>query len=109
MTERLIFRNIQHVPKVWGVTYSRLFASLGIGLLTTTAGFALSSSAGAIGKISIICLGAVITCSLYGICYWLEHQDTLDKGQPFLKNAANSQSMSQQRIRIYQGKSNALS
>ena len=107
MTERAIFRNIQHVPKVWGVTYSRLFAALGGGLLLTTVGFALSGGSSAFGKIAVIGLGVVITCSFYGICFWMERNDTLDRDLPFLKNTLNVQSMSQQTIQI-QGVINAL-
>ena len=100
MTERAIFRNIQHVPKVWGVTYSRLFAALGGGLLLTTVGFALSGGSSAFGKIAIIGLGIVITLSFYGICFWMERNDALDRDLPFLKNTLNVQSMSQQTIQI---------
>ena len=108
MTERAIFRNIMHVPKVWGVTYPKLFGTIGFGLLTTTAGFALGSGASALGKISIICLGIALTASLYGFCFWQESRDALDRDLPFVKNAMNSQSMSQQRIRIRGGTNAAL-
>jgi len=107
MTERAIFRNIQHVPKVWGVTYHRLFAALGGGLLITTVGFALSSGASALGKISIIGLGIGLTLSFYGICFCMERNDAIDRDLPFLKNTLNVQSMSQQTIQI-QGGRNAL-
>ena len=107
MTERAIFRNIQHVPKVWGVTYHRLFAALGGGLLITTLGFALSSGASAFGKVAIIGIGIVITLSFYGICFLMERNDALDRDQPFLKNTQNVQSMSEQTIQI-QGDLNAL-
>jgi hypothetical protein len=100
MIERTIFRNIQHIPRVWGVTYPKLFASIGVGLLTTTAGFALSAGASALSKVFIIALGAVLTLSFHGVCLWMERQDALDRDLTFLKSAMNAQSMSLQMIHI---------
>jgi len=100
MTERAIFRNIQHVPKVWGVTYPKLFAAIGFGLLITTAGFAVSAGASAFMKVFIIGLGAVLTLSFHGVCFWMERQDALERDLPFLKNEMNAQSMSLQMIHI---------
>ena len=54
MKETPIFRNIQHVPRIWGVTYLKLFASLGIGLLIMTVAFALVNRGSALLKIAII-------------------------------------------------------
>ena len=45
MKETLIFRNIQHIPRIWGVTYPKLFATLGSGLFITSLGFFLTSEA----------------------------------------------------------------
>ena len=106
-TERVIFRNIQHVPRVWGVTYPKLFAAIGFGLLVTTAAFGFSSGAPTLVKVLIIGFGIVLTSAFYGICFWLEYQEALDRDQPFLKNEMNSQSMSQQTIHI-EGNRNAL-
>jgi len=99
MTERTIFRNIQHIPRVWGVTYPKLFATLGCGLLATTAGFSLSSGAGALGKVAVIGMGVAATAAIYGVCLWTDRRDALDRDHaPFLKSELNSQSMSLQRI-----------
>ena len=54
MKETTIFRNIQHIPRIWGVTYVKLFAALGIGLLVTTVSFAVATHGSAIQKISLI-------------------------------------------------------
>ena len=104
--ERPIFRNIQHVPKVWGVTYPKLFATLGCGLLITTGGFALANSSA--GKIAVIITGVVVTLAVHGVCFWLEKNDALDHDLLFLRNEMSSQSLSHQRIQI-QGGRNALS
>jgi len=101
MTERRIFRNVQHVPKIWGVSYIKAFAALGAGLLITTAGFMLSGGSGIALRIMTLVLGAVITAALYGLCLWLERQDALDKdSSSFIKSRLNSQSLLNQRIRF---------
>jgi hypothetical protein len=96
MKEQRIHRNITHVPKVWGVTYSKLFLTLGGGLLITALGFSMASGAGTIVKIGIICLGGLITVALHGICWWYENQAGIIRDAPFLKKSANSQSVSLQ-------------
>ncbi len=101
MKERPIFRNIQHVPKVWGVTYLKLFATLGSGLLATTLGFFLTSGTAAIVKVMMIGLGVVTTLVIYGFCFWIDNTDHLEKdSSPFLKGEMNSQSLSLQRLRF---------
>ena len=79
MIERPIFRNIQHVPKVWGVTYLKLFATLGSGLLATTLGFSLTSGATAVVKVMVIGLGVVVTGLIYAICFWIDNTDHLER------------------------------
>jgi hypothetical protein len=101
MNEKPIFRNIQHVPKVWGVTYLKLFATLGTGLLVTTLGFSLVSGASALVKVMVIGLGAAITLVLYGICFWMDNTDHLERDSAgFLKTEMNSQSLSLQRLQF---------
>jgi hypothetical protein len=102
MTERPIFRNIQHIPKVWGVTYLKLFATLVSGLLATTLGFSLTSGATAITKVMVIGLGAIVTILIYAICFWIDNTDCLERDScTFLKNEMNSQSLSLQQLRFF--------
>ena len=104
MNEKPIFRNIQHVPKVWGVTYLKLFATLGTGLLATTLGFFLTSGASAMVKVMVIGMGVVITLFLYGICFWIDNTDHLERdAADFLKREMNSQSLSLQRLQFLCG------
>jgi hypothetical protein len=99
MIERPIFRNIQHVPKVWGVTYIKLFATLGSGLSATTIGFFLTSGANAVVKVMVIGLGVVITSLIYAVCFWIDNTDHLERdSSPFLKCEMNSQSLSLQKL-----------
>jgi len=104
MKETTIFRNIQHVPKVWGVTYLKLFATLGTGLVATTLGFSMTSGASAMVKVVVIGLGVVITLLLYGICFWIDSTDHLERdSSQFLKGEMNSQSLSLQRLQFIHG------
>jgi hypothetical protein len=101
MTERPIFRNIQHVPKVWGVTYVKLFATLGSGLLATTIGFFLTSGSNAVAKVLVIGLGVVVTLLIYSFCFWIDNTDHLERDSSgFLKTEMNSQSLSFQRLKF---------
>ncbi len=97
MKETPIFRNIQHVPRIWGVTYLKLFGALGIGLFVMTIAFALANGGSAFQKLSVIAFGVLLTVALYGISFWLDNRDPLDSNTaPFLKNEFNSQSLSLQ-------------
>jgi hypothetical protein len=101
MNEKQIFRNIQHIPKVWGVTYLKLFATLGSGLAATTIGFSLTSGATAVVKVMMIGLGIVITALIYGICFWIDNTDQLERDSAvFIKAEMNSQSLCLQEIRF---------
>jgi hypothetical protein len=101
MTERPIFRNIQHIPKVWGISYVKLFATLGSGLMATTLGFFLTSGASALVKVMVIGLGVLVTSLIYAICFWIDNTDHLEKDSAhFLKTEMNSQSLSLQQLRF---------
>jgi ABC-type transport system involved in cytochrome bd biosynthesis fused ATPase/permease subunit len=101
MNEKQIFRNIQHIPKVWGITYLKLFATLGSGLVATTIGFSLTSGATAVVKVLMIGLGIVITALICGLCFWIDNTDHLERDSAaFLKSEMNSQSLSLQIIRF---------
>jgi len=101
MKETPIFRNIQHIPRVWGVTYVKLFATLGGGLLATTLAFALTPGATAVVKVLMIGLGVAATLLGYGVCFLMDNTDRLESDSAsFLKRELNSQSLSAQRLRI---------
>ncbi len=101
MKETPIFRNIQHIPRIWGVTYPKLFASLGGGLLVTTLGFLLSSTGTVVLKVALIVFGIFTTVIFYGVCFLVDNSDRLERDSaPFIKAELNSQSLSPQRISI---------
>jgi hypothetical protein len=102
MKETPLFRNIQHIPRIWGVTYIKLFGSLGLGLLLTTAGFLFTNRATAVVKLVMIGSGVVVTAMLYAVSFWLDNQDPLESDSArFLKNELNSGSLSLQQIRFH--------
>lgn len=101
MKESLIFRNIQHVPRIWGVTYLKLFPTLGGGLLVTTLGFILTPAESAAVKLMMLGLGVVATLALYGVSLWIDNSDPLERDSaPFIRREMNSQSLSLQKLRI---------
>jgi hypothetical protein len=101
MRETPIFRNLQHVPRIWGITYVKLFGSLGIGLLLMTVSFAFANRGSALDKITVIVLSVLATAGLYGISFWLDNRDPLASNTtPFLKNEFNSQSLSLQQLAL---------
>ena len=101
MRETPIFRNLQHVPRIWGITYVKLFGSLGIGLLLMTVSFAFANRGSALDKIAVIVLSVLATAGLYGISFWLDNRDPLGSNTtPFLKNEFNSQSLSLQQLTL---------
>ncbi len=99
MKETPIFRNIQHVPRIWGVTYPKLFASLGGGLLVTTLGFLLASTGTVILKVALIVFGVFTTVIFYALCFLVDNTDRLERDSAhFIKPELNSQSLSLQQI-----------
>src|SRR5437867_7179842 len=78
MKETPIFRNIQHIPRVWGVTYVKLFATLGGGLLATTLAFALTPGATTVVKVLMIGLGVAATLLGYVVCFLMDNTDRLE-------------------------------
>ncbi len=99
MKETPIFRNIQHIPRIWGVTYPKLFGSLGGGLLATTLGFVLASAGTVVLKLALIVFGVFTTAIFYGLCFLVDNTDRLERDSArFIKSELNSQSQSLQRI-----------
>ena len=83
------------------MTYVKLFATLGSGLLATTVGFFLTSGATAAVKVMVMVLGAITTLLLYGFCFWIDNTDRLERNSLFfLKGEMNSQSLSFQRLQF---------
>jgi len=83
------------------VTYVKLFATLGGGLLATTLGFVMTPGATAVVKVLMIGLGVAATALAYGVCFLMDNTDRLESDSAsFLRRELNSQSLSAQRLRI---------
>jgi hypothetical protein len=84
------------------VTYLKLFATLGGGLLAITLGFVLTPGATAVVKVMVIGLGVAATALGYGVCFWIDNTDWLESDSAsFLKSELSSQSLSMQRLGIF--------
>jgi len=100
MTERRIFKNICHVPKIWGVPYPKVFASVGLLLFCTVLGNALASGSSTTGKVLAIVGSVLISASLHCVFLLMERADVLERDLPFIKNEQNSQSISLQEVNL---------
>jgi len=75
-----------------------VFITLGGGLLITTAGFTLSSSAGIAGRIGSLCFGALCMVLTHGFFFLMEKKDTINRDTPWLKQSQSAQALSNQII-----------
>jgi len=100
MTERRIFKNICHVPKIWGVPYPKVFISVGLLLFSTVAGNALASGSSTMGKALVIVVSVLLSATLHCVFLMMERVDVLERDLPFIKNELSSQSISLQRVNL---------
>ena len=105
MRERKIFLNISHVPKIWGVPYPKVFMTVGLLILSTVGGNALSSGAGTMVKMIVVAFSVLLAGSLHVFFLLAERRDLLDQDVNFVKDELNSQSSSLQTVRLVPGKS----
>lgn len=99
MSERKFSRNVEHVPKIWGVPYFKVFIVIGIGLLLTTVAFVATSNSGWIGRIGALTVGILSTCVLYGGCVFMERRGQAARRAAFIRNDWKSLSCSRQRVK----------
>jgi len=100
MRERRIFLNITHVPKIWGVPYPKVFATVGLLIFTTVVGNALSSGSGTLVKVLIVLAAVILSGALHVFFIMTERVDLLEQDVPFIKNHLNSQSSSLQTVKL---------
>ena len=92
---KLIYRNLQHTPKLYGITFPKVIYTLVASLVlmmfgNTTFGW----------KIGVPLLFVGLLAG-YGICYFLDSQDTLGKDQGrFVRDEVTSYTHSGQSIKI---------
>ena len=99
MSFKPIHRNLQHVPKIWGVSFVKLFASLFAMLIVTLGWFYLVAR----GFLALAA-GAGVGLASYGISFWLDSRDPCQNPgrSSFIRDWLTSYSVSNQTIRIKQ-------
>jgi len=97
MKLKAIHRNLQHVPRIWGVSYWKLFASLFATLLVMMVFFYTVSR-------GLLALAVGIGTGLcgYGVSFWMDSRDLLEQPRHarFIRDALTSHSVSNQALRI---------
>ncbi len=97
MKLKAIHRNLQHVPRIWGVSYWKLFASLFATLLVMMVFFYTVSRG-----LAALFVGVGVGLAAYGVSFWLDSRDPLEqpKHSVFIRDCLTSYSVSNQAIRI---------
>jgi len=97
MSYKAIHRNLQHMPRIWGVSYWKLFASLFATLLVMMVFFYTVSRG-----LAALAVGIGVGLAGYGISFWMDSRDPLEhqKHSRFIRDSLTSASVSNQAIRI---------
>ena len=100
MAFKPIYRNVQHVPRIWGLTYSKLFASLGAMLLVMLIWMAAVSQGPA-----ALAAGTLTLAVALGLSGWLDRRDPLESRRPSAhgRDRLTALSLSDQTLTIRDG------
>ena len=89
-----IYRNLQHVPRIWGVTFAKMFASLFGGLFIMVSLLQLARPVVAFpGSVAVFGF-------LYGGSFYLDSRDRERLDTSFIRRHLTAYSLSHQRVRI---------
>jgi len=93
MNLKPIHRNIQHQPRIWGVSFFKLFASL-FAMLFSIIGFHYLVTRGMAAL--LFGLGLGVLC--LGVSYFIDNRDTIEKSNQnaFIRGLVTSYSLSNQ-------------
>lgn len=91
MTEHKMYRNIGHVPKIWGVQLPMILLVIVVAVLIIGVGMLLSSNV--IGRLISFIFGLIIAVVCYIACLVKEKNDELNNKDafPFVRNVVSSQ------------------
>ena len=89
-----VYRNLQHQPRIWGVSYVKLFATLFSAL------FAMMTAYYALGPLASMGVAAGALLAGYGVSFFLDSRDPVRFEGSFLRDCWTSHSISNARIRI---------
>jgi len=70
MGEKRIFRNIQHEPRIWGITFGHVFGTLIASLVLVMIGQSLEAG----GLVTAVAGGGVASGG-YGLFFYLDNRD----------------------------------
>jgi len=96
MRENPIYRNIQFDPRIWGVSYKSLFASLGVLLV----GLMLFKSF--LGLVGGMAAGVAAAAGYYAYAFWDDNRDKVESAgrKTPIRRVVAAYSMGTQRIRL---------
>lgn len=97
MAYKPIHRNLQHQPRIWGVSFAKLFAVLFGMLLTMLAGFSVFGQ----GWLALA-VGAGLGLAGYALAWYLDSRDPLERrpAAGFIRHHLSSGSLSRQGVRL---------
>lgn len=97
MPYKPIHRNLQHQPRIWGVSFVKLFAVLFGMLLVLLAGFSILGQ----GWLALA-VGAGLGLAGYGLAFYLDSRDPLERrpAAGFIRNRLSAGSLSHQCVRL---------
>ena len=70
MSEKRIFRNIQHEPRIWGITFGHVFGTLIASLVLVMIGQSLEA-----GGLVTAVTGGGCAAGGYGLFFYLDNRD----------------------------------
>lgn len=91
---KTVYRNLQHQPRIWGVSYVKLFATLFAAL------FAMMMTYYVLGAITSMGIAAGVLAVGYGVSFFLDSRDPVRFDGAFLRNTWTSYTPSGARVRI---------
>ena len=91
---KAVYRNLQHQPRIWGVSYVKLFATLFSGL------FAMMLTYYLVGALLSMGIAGGVLLAGYGVSFFLDSRDPVRFAGAFLRDTWTSFTPSGARVRI---------
>ena len=91
---RPIYRNLQHVPKIYGLTFLKFFGVLFISLFVMVGLLQMA------GPVVAFSTAGLVLAILYSAAFWWDSRDPDRINTAFVRPSLTSYSLSNQRIAI---------
>ena len=75
-----IFRNIQHEPRIWGITFGHVFGTLILSLVLTLICQSLEA-----GTLATAVAGGGSAAACYGLAYWADNREPTGDLAPWIR------------------------